>query len=624
MDSSAQQDRISNLPDVLLVLIISCLPFKECVQTSVLSKRWRSLYLETWNVCFKESDFLSPSAYANPIRWVRARNAFVDYVRGWVARNNDQPIDTLGISISYPKTYLDVITTLIEFAVQKSVKNLVLDFSNPAWRTINNVNHDELVVEIPQSVYDLTTLESLKLGACKNFDPSKLSNTRKLKSVSLRWMEFKDLQSFQIESLTINDCRGIDSGMIISGDMREVAIKNCDFDYLSCTFDLPRVEIFKYSGDIFNFEFVDMNTIISEVELDFGVSNDSNNASGGMLGELLNNLFLHGGRSATTLTVCPFLLEMIPRAADPHRPHPMNTKHLVLKTKLHPKEFNGIRILLNTCPNLETLTIDLLPLSPDATASSYARIDPKTYWVQNISYKCLRETLKTLVLKNFGGGANELNIVKYFIRSGCERLERVELYMPFDLDTNRKMFANARSEMLQRSSKDVHSLRKNEALVITRSAQPQCPHHLRPMEKTKHLVLKTKLHPKEFDGIRYLLDNFPNLEKLTIDLLPPSPIATASSYARIDPKTYWMQNISYKCLRETLKTLVVKNFGGGANELNIVKYFIRSGCERLERVELYMPFDLDTNRKMFANARSEMLQRSLKDVHVSCESLLKR
>lgn len=50
---------------------------------------------------------------------------------------------------------------------------------------------------------------------------------------------------------------------------------------------------------------------------------------------------------------------------------------------------------------------------------------------------------------------------------------------------------------------------------------------------------------------------------------------TASSYAGIDPQTYWMQNISYECLRETLTAVVVKNFTGGA-ELNIVRYLLRS------------------------------------------------
>ncbi|CAG7903852.1 unnamed protein product [Brassica rapa] len=460
MDSSDQADRISNLPDVLLVLIISCLSFKECVQTCALSKRWRSVYLETRNVSFKETDFLSPSVDANPIRNALGRIVFVDYVCCWVARIHDHPIDTFEISVSYPKTYLDLIESLIAFAVRKKVKNLVLDFSNQAWRNFHDVNNQDLVVEIPQSVYDLTSLESLKVAACMDFDPAKLSNLGKLKSVSFGWMELKNpeplLKTSRIESLSMNECWGLDFELV-SGDMREVAIKNCDF-FLNCTFDLPRVDILKYSGDILRFEFDKMNTIISEVEFDFRVldnnkdeSNDPNTAEGGMLCHLLNNLLDNGGRSATTLTVCPFLLKMIPRS-HPHLLHPMETKHLVLKTELHPREFNGIRLLLMNCPNLETLTIDLLPPSPIAMASSYAGIDPQTYWMQNISYECQRETLKAVIMKNFIGGAKELHIVKFFIRSGCERLERVELYMPFDLDNGRKVFAHAKSEMLQRSA----------------------------------------------------------------------------------------------------------------------------------------------------------------------------
>ncbi|XP_048608296.1 putative F-box/LRR-repeat protein At1g56400 [Brassica napus] len=318
MDPSDQADIISNLPDVLLVLIISCLSFKECVQTSRLSKRWRSVYLQTRNVSFKESDFLSPSVYANPISWVRARVAFVDYVCSWVARIDDQPIDTFGISISYPKKYLDVIESLIAFAVRKRVKALVLDFSNPAWTTFHDVNLDELVVEIPQSVYDLATLESLKVGACKKFDPAKLSNLGKLKTVSFGCMVLTNLEPFlktsRVESLTINDCRELDFDTI-KGNMREVAIKNCDFS-INCTFHLPRVDILKYSGDLFCFEFDNMNTIISEVEFDFRVldnnndENDSTTAEGGMLCHLLNNLLDDGGRTATTLTVCPFLLKV--------------------------------------------------------------------------------------------------------------------------------------------------------------------------------------------------------------------------------------------------------------------------------------------------------------------------
>ena len=59
---------------------------------------------------------------------------------------------------------------------------------------------------------------------------------------------------------------------------------------------------------------------------------------------------------------------MIPRSEHPHFLRPMEIKPIVLKTELHPREFNGIRLLLVNCPKLETLTIDLLPPSPIAVS----------------------------------------------------------------------------------------------------------------------------------------------------------------------------------------------------------------------------------------------------------------
>lgn len=37
----------------------------------------------------------------------------------------------------------------------------------------------------------------------------------------------------------------------------------------------------------------------------------------------------------------------------------MNVKHLILKTAMHENEFMGITFLFNSCPTLESLTIEL-------------------------------------------------------------------------------------------------------------------------------------------------------------------------------------------------------------------------------------------------------------------------
>ncbi|AES99384.1 F-box protein [Medicago truncatula] len=38
----------------------------------------------------------------------------------------------------------------------------------------------------------------------------------------------------------------------------------------------------------------------------------------------------------------------------------MKVKHLIMKTFLHPLEFEGIAFMLKSCPNLEHLTIEIV------------------------------------------------------------------------------------------------------------------------------------------------------------------------------------------------------------------------------------------------------------------------
>jgi hypothetical protein len=37
----------------------------------------------------------------------------------------------------------------------------------------------------------------------------------------------------------------------------------------------------------------------------------------------------------------------------------LNVRHLILKTQMHPHEFCGFEFLLNSCPMLEKITLDI-------------------------------------------------------------------------------------------------------------------------------------------------------------------------------------------------------------------------------------------------------------------------
>ncbi|CAN6251580.1 unnamed protein product [Urochloa humidicola] len=56
--SSSAGDRLSNLSDVLLHAILSCLKARQVVQTSVLSKRWKHLWRSVPCLDMDDSEFL--------------------------------------------------------------------------------------------------------------------------------------------------------------------------------------------------------------------------------------------------------------------------------------------------------------------------------------------------------------------------------------------------------------------------------------------------------------------------------------------------------------------------------------------------------------------------------------
>ncbi|KAG7657710.1 F-box domain [Arabidopsis suecica] len=468
--SSIQQDRLSNLPDVLLIMIISCLSFKECIRTSVLAKRWRYLCRETRNISFKETEYVDH--FVSDKRSKRV--SFAAYMCQWVSRYHGRYIETLEIYFSIPSDFLAAVESLIEFAVSRQVKNLVLDFSDPSWISTSCASrYDYVCVQLPVCVYSLTTLESLKIYSC-GFDPSKFSNSRLPRKLSIGWIKLTDVESLllnspTLKSLSINYCWGIEIRNI-AGDMKEFVFESCDFSsFMVCCFDLPNVEIFKYSGQILSFDVKRMNMSIKDVILDFtaeGLYEDRNQRTkleGSVLSAFLNNL-----RGARTLSICPYLLQTIQECEDPFDLlRPMETQHLVLRTRLHVMEFKGIKLLLDNCPNLETLTFDIFSRSLFSYNKSYYGVGPRSYWKKNLTYKSLPKTLKVVVVRNFTGRFGELNVLKFLIQSGRGRwpgrehgpmLERVELYMDSSMAESQKELADDGAMMLQSISGDVQVL----------------------------------------------------------------------------------------------------------------------------------------------------------------------
>ncbi|XP_010467500.1 PREDICTED: putative F-box/LRR-repeat protein At1g56400 [Camelina sativa] len=154
-----------------------------------------------------------------------------------------------------------------------------------------------------------------------------------------------------------------------------------------------------------------------------------------------------------SLTVCSFFLQVIQDCDYPMALHgPMKTRHLVMRTNMHPNDFGGIKIFLNSCPELESLTFDLVTTSPFVRVWSSLVIDPVTHWLTSKSYDCLEKTLKVVKVKNFRGSSKELHLLQYLIRNG-RVLERVDLYEEKGLDHKQKTWIMAGVEEVQKTLK---------------------------------------------------------------------------------------------------------------------------------------------------------------------------
>ncbi|XWS11194.1 hypothetical protein CRYUN_Cryun38cG0063100 [Craigia yunnanensis] len=431
------KDLFMELPQCLLHIIISFLPFKEAARTSILSKLWLNLWCSTRNIEFEESFFVNPEE--SDATKVMKRKVFIDFVQQWIGNYCEPCVDKFALAFSKPGQFVADIENFISFALAKTVGGLSLDFSDPTWMEDDTKNHEPLF-DLPSHVYEHGVLESLKLFSCK-IDRSALKNFGLLKDLSLGWMELdeKSIKALLqycplLENLSLTKCWNIEHFILSEPSLllRKLVIDKCSFHepgwiYLEIA---PRLRFFKYSGRVASFD-LDYLCCLEEADLDFGLESSFRDV-GDLLYKLLLDLF-----SVTILTVCSFMLQVIPNSEEPQSTEfPLNVRHLTLKTALHSHEFYGITFFLNSCPLLETLTIELCPARVFPDYEPPFEFSPVDFWTKNlIVYKCIHHTLKMVEVKGFKGTLNEFMVLQYLICLG-RAMERLNLSISKETDDN--------------------------------------------------------------------------------------------------------------------------------------------------------------------------------------------
>ncbi|XP_058727087.1 F-box/FBD/LRR-repeat protein At1g13570-like [Vicia villosa] len=173
-----EPDRLSSLPDHVIDKILSCLPIKEAVGTSVLSSQWNNQWYTVSRLVF-DTDCVSMSHSEDPTLFNSKFLQIVNHVlllhsgpiiKFEICNYNDS------FTIVIPKIEID---RWIHHLIGRSVQKLVLE----VWI--------EKGYQIPCRLFSCQSLRTLKLFWCSVKPPTKFKG-------------FKNLKTLQLEEITIS------------------------------------------------------------------------------------------------------------------------------------------------------------------------------------------------------------------------------------------------------------------------------------------------------------------------------------------------------------------------------------------------------------------------------------
>ncbi|KAL5976077.1 hypothetical protein ACLOJK_020407 [Asimina triloba] len=422
-----------HLSDSIIILILPFLPFQEAARTSILSKRWKSLWTFTTNIQLHESNFVEEVGGERKI----SNDAFLDFAQRFVSNYQGNKIEKLGISMVMTNALRPLVEGWIEFGVSRDANEISLEFSEGGVGDFT----------LPSILLGHTCLKSLKLAACmvvaEDLIRFKLLNSLHLGRVEITVTIVQRVlkECHLLESLSLEKCTGIDF-LYISGQnspLKNLTIDGCEFSK-GLSICPNNLKYFRYFGTIRRYDYLELSSAV-EVDLDFGMEKSYHN-----FGETLCRM-LKGIDTTKTLRVCSYTpqtdalegqeftkaLRVLPSGLDVlYLSEPLYVTHLVIKTGFHVHELPGIASIIRSSPCLETLTIEMgktlllenfeYPYGPTVLSSARFWELQKKIWFQ-----CFGGPLKKITVRNFDVHENNLMDFLVFLKVNAVGLKTILL-----------------------------------------------------------------------------------------------------------------------------------------------------------------------------------------------------
>ncbi|XP_020881408.1 F-box/LRR-repeat protein At3g26922-like isoform X2 [Arabidopsis lyrata subsp. lyrata] len=171
--SGVNEDRISDLPEALLLHILSLLPVKDVVSTSVLSKPWRSLWKLVPKLKFDYENFQSE------------HETYSEIVCRLLLSNKAPVLESLHLDFKVGKCRAADVGMWIGIAYARHVRDLVL-----------HVISEKGSFTFPTSLYNCETLESLTLRSWVLVDVPAQVCLKSLRTLHLDYVDYKEDETF--------------------------------------------------------------------------------------------------------------------------------------------------------------------------------------------------------------------------------------------------------------------------------------------------------------------------------------------------------------------------------------------------------------------------------------------
>ncbi|XP_043689418.1 putative F-box protein At3g29830 [Telopea speciosissima] len=398
-------DLFDFVSDLVLIHIISFLPFKEAAKTSILSKRWRYIWQSTKSIEFDETFFMRGNLLEGDDEEESQRRDFIEFARKWMMKYQEPKVDKFRLSFGYPNEFNSEIEQWIRVVINRKVDEIDLNFYGLGWEG-KFPSDPEAFFDIPFCLFKHRGLQSLSLSVC-NLNISMFKNLSSLKNLSLGYIRlsqrvFEDLVSNcpSLETLNLKNCVDLEDIKLYEGTetrLRKLCICDCSPLQSRIKISLPSLRFFKYFGSIRSLELQHLPSI-EKAELEFKFAYIQSDKFRYFLYLILPGLHL-----VKCLTVCSYVTQVLPKRTLDFIPPSkyLETKHLILKDEGSSDEFD----FKGFCKERE----------------------------MQVRFCCLRENLKVIKVEGFLGFKYEEELLQYLMKE-AQVLERISISTCKEMD----------------------------------------------------------------------------------------------------------------------------------------------------------------------------------------------